>query len=77
MAEPLPNPAHPTPAHPFRLGSRGSPLALAQADMTAAALMAAHGWPREAIRIVTVTTSGDRIQDRALAEIGGKALGTK
>ena len=45
--------------------------------MTAAALMAAHGWPREAIRIVTVTTSGDRIQDRALAEIGGKALWTK
>lgn len=45
--------------------------------MTAAALMAAHGWPREAVRIVTVTTSGDRIQDRALAEIGGKALWTK
>jgi len=45
--------------------------------MTVAALQAAHGWPREAIRIVTVTTSGDRIQDRALAEIGGKALWTK
>ena len=77
MAAPVPNPAHPTPTSPFRLGSRGSPLALAQADMTAAALMAAHGWPRAAIRIVTVTTSGDRIQDRALAEIGGKALWTK
>jgi hydroxymethylbilane synthase len=45
--------------------------------MTAAALMAAHGWPREAIEIVTVTTSGDRIQDRPLAEVGGKALWTK
>jgi hydroxymethylbilane synthase len=77
MAAPVPNPADPTPTSPFRLGSRGSPLALAQADMTAAALMAAHGWPRAAIRIVTVTTSGDRIQDRALAEIGGKALWTK
>lgn len=67
----------PSPAHPFRIGTRGSPLALAQADMTAAALIAAHGWPGDAIRIVTVTTSGDRIQDRALAEIGGKALWTK
>lgn len=45
--------------------------------MTAAALMAAHGWARETIAIVTVTTSGDRIQDRALAEVGGKALWTK
>jgi hydroxymethylbilane synthase len=62
---------------PFRLGSRGSPLALAQAEMTAAALAQAHGWAREAIRIVIVTTSGDRIQDRALAELGGKALWTK
>lgn len=68
---------HPSPASPFRLGSRGSPLALAQAALTAAALRAAHGWAEDAIRIVTVTTSGDRIQNRALAEIGGKALWTK
>ncbi|HWJ71055.1 MAG TPA: hydroxymethylbilane synthase [Sphingobium sp.] len=67
----------PSPASPFRLGSRGSPLALAQAALTAAALRAAHGWTEDTIRIVTVTTSGDRIQDRALAEIGGKALWTK
>jgi len=67
----------PSPASPFRLGSRGSPLALAQSEMTAAALMAAHGWPREAIRVVVITTSGDRIQDRALADLGGKALWTK
>lgn len=68
---------HPFPALPFRLGSRASPLALAQAHLTAAAMRAAHGWAEDAIRIVTVTTSGDRIQDRALAEIGGKALWTK
>src|SRR5688572_16714124 len=71
--------AHPSPslAAPLRIGSRGSPLALAQAELTITALMAAHGWPREALRVVTVTTSGDRIQDRALAEVGGKALWTK
>ncbi|MBA38375.1 MAG: hydroxymethylbilane synthase [Sphingobium sp.] len=62
---------------PLRLGTRGSPLALAQARMTAQALIAAHGWTADAIEIVTVQTSGDRIQDRALADIGGKALWTK
>ncbi len=62
---------------PLRLGTRGSPLALAQARMTAQALIAAHGWAEDAIEIVTVQTSGDRIQDRALADIGGKALWTK
>ncbi|WP_298399908.1 hydroxymethylbilane synthase [Sphingobium sp.] len=62
---------------PLRLGTRGSPLALAQAHMTAQALRAIHGWGEDAIQIVTVQTSGDRIQDRALAEIGGKALWTK
>lgn len=62
---------------PLRLGTRGSPLALAQAHMTRAALCAAHGWEEAAIEIVTVQTSGDRIQDRTLADIGGKALWTK
>ncbi len=61
----------------LKLGTRGSPLALAQAHMTAAALCAAHGWPDGAVEIVTVKTSGDRIQDRPLADIGGKALWTK
>lgn len=61
----------------FTLGTRGSPLALAQAHMTAAALEAAHGWPRGTVHIVPVKTSGDRIQDRPLAEVGGKALWTK
>src|SRR5215210_4692977 len=59
------------------LGTRGSPLALAQARMTAAALEDAHGWPPGSITIVTVRTSGDRVQDRPLAEVGGKALWTK
>ncbi|PTQ13394.1 hydroxymethylbilane synthase [Sphingomonas oleivorans] len=62
---------------PLRLGSRGSPLALTQANMVAGALRAAHGWGPEAIRIVPIKTSGDRIQDRPLAEVGGKALWTK
>ena len=65
------------PQTPLRLGTRGSPLALAQARMTAAALCARHGWAQDAIKTVIVQTSGDRIQDRALAEIGGKALWTK
>jgi hydroxymethylbilane synthase len=62
---------------PLRLGTRGSPLALAQARMAAAALCAAHGWPEDKVEIVPITTSGDRIQDRPLAEVGGKALWTK
>jgi len=62
---------------PLRIGTRGSPLALAQAHMVAAALRAAHGWPEEAVVIVPITTTGDVIQDRPLAEVGGKALWTK
>ncbi len=62
---------------PLRLGTRGSPLALAQAHMVAEALRAAHSWGEEALEIVPITTSGDRIQDRPLAEVGGKALWTK
>lgn len=65
------------PDRPLRLGTRGSPLALAQARMTLEALCARHGWGEGAVETVIVQTSGDRIQDRALAEIGGKALWTK
>ena len=61
----------------IRLGTRGSPLALAQAHMTRAALIAAHGWTDDAVEIVTIATEGDIVQDRPLAEIGGKALWTK
>lgn len=45
--------------------------------MAAAALVAAHGWSEEVVQIRTVKTSGDRIQDRPLAEVGGKGLWTK
>jgi hydroxymethylbilane synthase len=62
---------------PLRIGTRGSPLALAQAHMVAAALRAAHGGGAERVEIVPITTTGDRIQDRPLAEVGGKALWTK
>lgn len=58
----------------LKLGTRGSPLALAQAQMVADALAAAHDIT---IEIVVVVTTGDRVQDRPLAEIGGKALWTK
>lgn len=61
---------------PFRIGTRGSPLALAQAYETRNRLMAAHGLPEEMFEIVALTTKGDRITDRSLAEIGGKGLFT-
>jgi hydroxymethylbilane synthase len=62
---------------PLRIGTRGSPLALAQARLAADALRAAHGWPEEMVAIVAITTSGDRIQDRPLAEVDGKSLWTR
>jgi hydroxymethylbilane synthase len=61
----------------LRIGTRGSPLALAQARMTRAALSTTLGWSDDAIEIVTIRTSGDRIQDRPLSEAGGKGLFTK
>jgi hydroxymethylbilane synthase len=64
-------------APPLTIGTRGSPLALAQARMVAAALEQAHGWAPGSVAIMPVKTSGDRIQDRPLAEVGGKALWTK
>ena len=61
----------------LRLGTRGSPLALAQARKVAAAIETAQRWPEGWVQIVTVTTTGDKVQDRPLAEIGGKGLWTK
>ena len=61
----------------LRIGTRGSPLALAQARLVAEALRDAHGWGPERIEIVPMTTSGDMIGDRPLAEVGGKALWTR
>jgi hydroxymethylbilane synthase len=61
----------------LRLGTRGSPLALAQARKVAAAIEAAQRWPDGWVEIVEFRTTGDKVQDRPLAEIGGKALWTK
>ncbi len=61
----------------LRIGTRGSPLALAQARQVQARLAAAHGLDTDAIEICVIRTTGDRIQDRPLAEAGGKGLFTK
>jgi len=61
----------------FTLGTRGSALALAQANETRRLLAEAHGWEAERIALRVIRTSGDRIQDRPLAEAGGKGLFTK
>lgn len=61
----------------LRLGTRRSPLALAQAEEARDRLCAAQGWGPEQVEIVPVIATGDRIQDRPLAEIGGKSLWTK
>ena len=65
------------PSRPLRLGTRGSPLALAQARSAAIAIEAAHGWEAGAVEIVPLTTTGDRVKDRPLAELGGKARWTR
>ncbi|MFM5914751.1 MAG: hydroxymethylbilane synthase [Chakrabartia godavariana] len=62
---------------PLKLGTRASPLALAQAHMVRDALLSAHGWDESRVEIAAMTASGDRILDRPLAEVGGKALWTK
>ena len=63
--------------HFLRIGTRGSPLALAQTKMTRALLASAHQVAEESIEIVVIRTSGDMIQDRALSEAGGKGLFTR
>ncbi|PVA10408.1 hydroxymethylbilane synthase [Pelagivirga sediminicola] len=67
----------PTPLAPMKLGTRGSPLALAQANETRARLAAAFDLPFEAFEIIAIKTTGDRIIDRPLKEIGGKGLFTR
>jgi hydroxymethylbilane synthase len=62
---------------PLVIGSRGSPLALYQAEAVRDALVAQAGLAADAIAIQPIHTSGDRIQDRALATAGGKGLFTK
>ena len=61
----------------LRLGTRNSPLAMAQAIETRERLCAAHGWDESAVELVPVVASGDKVLDRPLSEIGGKALWTK
>ncbi len=67
----------PSPRAPLRIGTRGSPLALAQANETRDRLAAAHDLPFEAFQIVVIRTTGDRVIDRPLKEIGGKGLFTR
>ncbi len=69
--------ALPNPDRPLRIGTRGSPLALAQAHETRDRLMAAHDLPDTAFSIVVIKVTGDAIQDRPLKEIGGKGLFTR
>ncbi len=67
----------PTPDQPLKIGTRGSPLALAQAHETRDRLASAFALPAEAFEIVVIKVTGDQIQDRALKEIGGKGLFTR
>ena len=64
-------------ARTARIGTRGSPLALAQAHEVRQRLIAAHALPEASLEIVVIKTTGDRIQDRPLSEAGGKGLFTK
>ena len=68
---------YPDAKHPLKIGTRGSPLALAQAIETRRRLMAAHQLTEDACEIVIIKTTGDRVQDRPLKELGGKGLFTK
>ena len=69
--------AMPSPAQPFKIGTRGSPLALWQAHEVRRCLMAAHHLPEAAFAIVVIKVMGDQILDRALKDIGGKGLFTR
>ncbi len=67
----------PTPNHPLKIGTRGSPLALAQAHETRTRLATRFDLPLEAFEIVVIKVTGDTVQDRSLKEIGGKGLFTR
>jgi hydroxymethylbilane synthase len=58
----------------LRLGTRGSALALVQANLCARLLREAHGWPEGAVEVRVITTSGDRLKDAPLSTAGGKGL---
>lgn len=61
----------------IRIGTRRSPLALAQAEEVASRLRSTHGWLEDMVEIVPMQTSGDAIIDRSLADFGGKGLFTE
>ncbi len=67
----------PQPTPPFRIGTRGSPLALVQAEEVRDRLAAAHGAGAPETEIVVISTAGDRIRDKPLRAFGGKGLFTK
>jgi hydroxymethylbilane synthase len=67
----------PMPAPLLRIGTRGSPLALWQANTVRDGLVAALGGDPAAVEIVVIKTTGDAIQDRPLSEAGGKGLFVK
>ena len=67
----------PTPNHSLKIGTRGSPLALAQAHETRSRLAASFDLPLEAFEIVVIKVAGDAVQDRPLKAIGGKGLFTR
>ncbi|MCS0504045.1 hydroxymethylbilane synthase [Ancylobacter mangrovi] len=74
QSSPSSAPSDPSASPKLRLGTRGSILALWQAEAVRDALLKAHGWEPEAIEIVTIRTTGDALTDRALSEAGGKGL---
>lgn len=61
----------------YRIGTRGSPLALKQVEIVRALLVAAHGLGEADFEVVALRTTGDRVLDRPLADAGGKGLFTK
>lgn len=67
----------PTPATPLKIGTRGSPLAMAQAYETRTRLMQAFDLSEECFAIDVIKVTGDMIQDRPLKDIGGKGLFTR
>ena len=66
-----------SPEAPLKIGTRGSPLALAQAHESRDRLMTALDLPEDAFAIEIISVTGDRVQDRPLGAIGGKGLFTK
>ncbi|MCR8725950.1 hydroxymethylbilane synthase [Frigidibacter sp. SLM-1] len=66
----------PDPKHPLKIGTRGSPLALAQAHEVRDRLGSAWGLEPAAFEVVAISTHGDRVQDRSLRDLGGKGLFT-